>query len=155
MLMKHRRLSRKHRRQSINCDANGSSASQDFPAYSHLPRSQQCYTTLYLNNRRTAIKGKPTVTAKASQAVLIAHLLRGVSSGSDNPTIGYCVMRLFIGKNHDQKAASAPIQSIFRLAGNNEDSLTYVLGFLLARDSALPARTRGSGASFSTASETT
>lgn len=52
-------------------------------------------------------------------------------------------MRLFIGKNHDQKVASAPVQSIFRLAGNNEDVLTYALGFLLARDSALPARTRG------------
>ena len=34
-------------------------------------------------------------------------------------------MRLFIGKNHDGKVASAPVQSIFRLTGNNEDALTY------------------------------
>ena len=38
-------------------------------------------------------------------------------------------MRLYIGKNH-----STPVQSIFRLAGSDEDALTYALGFLLARD---------------------
>ena len=46
-------------------------------------------------------------------------------------------MRLYIGKNHDEKDASVPVQSIFRLAGSNEDALTYALGFLLARDPAL------------------
>ena len=96
----------RHRRQSINCDAKGSPNSQDFPTYSRLPRSQQGYTTppahsvgprrlhgiatgdfvqirghagratLYLNTQRAVIKGKPTVTAKASQAVLIAHRQR-------------------------------------------------------------------------------
>ena len=35
----------RHRRQSINCDASGSPASKDFPAYSRRPRSQQGYTT--------------------------------------------------------------------------------------------------------------
>jgi hypothetical protein len=44
------------------------------------------------------------------------------------------VMRLYIGKNHDEKDASVPVQSIFRLAGSDEDALTYALGFLLARD---------------------
>lgn len=48
-------------------------------------------------------------------------------------------MRLYIGKNHDEKDASVPVQSIFRLAGSNEDALTYALGFLLARDPALCA----------------
>ena len=49
------------------------------------------------------------------------------------------VMRLYIGKNHDEKGASAPVQSIFRLAGSNEDALTYSLGFLLSRDHVLCA----------------
>ena len=48
-------------------------------------------------------------------------------------------MRLYIGKNHDEKDVSVPVQSIFRLAGSNEDALTYALGFLLARDPALCA----------------
>ena len=43
-------------------------------------------------------------------------------------------MRLYMGKNHDEKDASVPVQSIFRLAGSDEDALTYALGFLLARD---------------------
>ena len=43
-------------------------------------------------------------------------------------------MRLYIGKNYDEKDASVPVQSIFRLAGSDEDALTYALGFLLARD---------------------
>ena len=41
-------------------------------------------------------------------------------------------MRLYIGKNHEGEAAS--VQSIFRLAGSNEDALTFGLGFLLAHD---------------------
>ena len=41
-------------------------------------------------------------------------------------------MRLYIGKNH--KGRTAPVQSIFRLVGSDEDALTYALGFLLARD---------------------
>lgn len=41
-------------------------------------------------------------------------------------------MRLYIGKNHQRGAA--PVQSIFRLAGSDEDALTYGLGFLLAYD---------------------
>lgn len=41
-------------------------------------------------------------------------------------------MPLFIGKNH---GAVAPVQSLFRLVGNDEDALTYGLGFLLAHDS--------------------
>ena len=36
---------RRHARQSINCNAKGSPASGDFPAYSRLPRSTQGYTT--------------------------------------------------------------------------------------------------------------
>ena len=36
---------RRHSRQSINCNAKGSPASKDFPAYSRLPRSTQGYTT--------------------------------------------------------------------------------------------------------------
>ena len=42
-------------------------------------------------------------------------------------------MRLYIGKNHDTGNV-APVQSIFRLVGNDEDALTYGLGFLLAHD---------------------
>lgn len=41
-------------------------------------------------------------------------------------------MRLYIGRNHQQKDRS--VQSVFRLAGNDEDALTYALGFLLAQD---------------------
>ena len=41
-------------------------------------------------------------------------------------------MPLFIGKNH---GAVAPVQSLFRLVGNDEDALTYGLGFLMAHDS--------------------
>ena len=40
-------------------------------------------------------------------------------------------MSLYIGKNHE---ASAPVQSIFRLAGSDEDALTYALGYLMAND---------------------
>ena len=40
-------------------------------------------------------------------------------------------MRLYIGKNHKD---ASPVQSIFRLAGKDEDALTYALGYLLARD---------------------
>ena len=36
---------RRHTRQSINCDGNGSPDSKEFPAYSRLPRGQQGYTT--------------------------------------------------------------------------------------------------------------
>ena len=36
---------RRHTRQSINCNANGSPYSKDFPAYSRLPRATQGYTT--------------------------------------------------------------------------------------------------------------
>ena len=36
---------RRHTRQSINCNANGSPCSKDFPAYSRLPRATQGYTT--------------------------------------------------------------------------------------------------------------
>ena len=41
-------------------------------------------------------------------------------------------MRLYIGKNHQGDAT--PVQSIFRLAGSDEDALTFALGFLLAHD---------------------
>ncbi len=41
-------------------------------------------------------------------------------------------MRLYIGKNHEGKPSS--VQSVFRLAGNDEDALTFALGFLLAHD---------------------
>ncbi len=41
-------------------------------------------------------------------------------------------MRLYIGKNHE--ANTSPVQSIYRLAGNDEDALTFALGFLLAHD---------------------
>ena len=47
-------------------------------------------------------------------------------------------MRLYIGKNHESGAA--PVQSIFRLVGNDEDALTYALGFLLALDPDLCAK---------------
>ena len=39
-------------------------------------------------------------------------------------------MRLSIGKNHEKNIH--PVESIFRLIGNDEDALTYALGFLLA-----------------------
>ena len=42
------------------------------------------------------------------------------------------MMRLYIGKNH--QGYTTPVQSIFRLAGNDEDALTFALGFLLAHD---------------------
>ena len=41
-------------------------------------------------------------------------------------------MRLHIGKNYGGKIAA--VQSIFRLAGNDEDALTYALGYLMAYD---------------------
>ncbi len=41
-------------------------------------------------------------------------------------------MNLFIGKNH--QGDNSPVQSVFRLAGNDEDALTFALGYLLARD---------------------
>ena len=41
-------------------------------------------------------------------------------------------MPLYIGKNYGKE--SAFVQSIFRLKGNDEDALTYALGFLLAHD---------------------
>ena len=96
----------RHRRQSINCDEKGRPAGKDFPAYSRLPRSQQGYSkppahsvgprrlhgiasgdlvrirgrtgraTVYLKDRRVVIKGKPAVSSKASQAVLLAHRQR-------------------------------------------------------------------------------
>lgn len=40
--------------------------------------------------------------------------------------------RLFIGKNYGK--GSSPVQSVFRLAGRDEDALTYALGYLLALD---------------------
>ena len=36
---------RRHTRQSINCNANGSPYSKDFPTYSRLSRATQGYTT--------------------------------------------------------------------------------------------------------------
>ena len=48
------------------------------------------------------------------------------------------MMRLYIGKNHQESAT--PAQSIFRLAGNDEDALTFALGFLLAHDPAFCAK---------------
>ena len=42
-------------------------------------------------------------------------------------------MPLYIGKNYEEE--NAPVQSIFRLNGNDEDALTHALGFLLAHDS--------------------
>lgn len=47
-------------------------------------------------------------------------------------------MRLYIGKNHESEAAS--VQSIFRLAGGDEDALTFGLGFLLAHDPSFCAK---------------
>ena len=47
-------------------------------------------------------------------------------------------MRLYIGKNHQRD--TTPVQSIFRLAGSDEDALTYALGFLLAHDSIFCAK---------------
>ena len=41
-------------------------------------------------------------------------------------------MRLSIGKNHEKDIR--PVESIFRLIGNDEDALTYALGFLCAHD---------------------
>ena len=41
-------------------------------------------------------------------------------------------MPLYIGKNHQNETSA--VQSIFRLAGSDEDALTYSLGFLLAHD---------------------
>ena len=41
-------------------------------------------------------------------------------------------MRLYIGKNHQRD--TTPVQSVFRLAGSDEDALTFALGFLLAHD---------------------
>ena len=41
-------------------------------------------------------------------------------------------MPLYIGQNHGKESAS--VQSIFRLNGDDEDALTYALGFLLAHD---------------------
>ena len=41
-------------------------------------------------------------------------------------------MRLFIGKNHQSGTSS--VRSVFRLAGNDEDALTFALGYLLAQD---------------------
>ena len=43
-------------------------------------------------------------------------------------------MRLFIGKNH--QIDPSPVRSIFRLAGKDEDALTFALGYLLAHDDA-------------------
>ena len=48
------------------------------------------------------------------------------------------MMRLYIGKNHRESAT--PAQSIFRLVGNDEDALTFALGFLLAHDPAFCAK---------------
>ena len=44
-------------------------------------------------------------------------------------------MPLYIGKKY--QGATTPVQSIFRLAGSDEDALTYALGFLLSHDGAL------------------
>ncbi len=41
-------------------------------------------------------------------------------------------MRLHMGKNHGEK--TAPVQSIFRLVGDDEDALSFGLGYLLAYD---------------------
>ena len=42
------------------------------------------------------------------------------------------VMRLYIGKNYPGSIDA--VQSVFRLAGGDEDALTFALGFLLAHD---------------------
>ena len=47
-------------------------------------------------------------------------------------------MRLFIGKNHQSDAS--PVRSVFRLAGNDEDALTFALGYLLAHDATFCAQ---------------
>ena len=47
-------------------------------------------------------------------------------------------MRLFIGKNHQSDAS--PVRSVFRLAGNDEDALTFALGYLLAQDATFCAQ---------------
>ena len=48
----------------------------------------------------------------------------------------YChyaiVMRLYIGRNYPGETDA--VQSVFRLAGSDEDALTFALGFLLAHD---------------------
>ena len=44
-------------------------------------------------------------------------------------------MPLYIGKKY--QGATTPVQSIFRLAGSDEDALTHALGFLLSHDGAL------------------
>lgn len=41
-------------------------------------------------------------------------------------------MRLSIGKNH--QSSISPVRSVFRLVGNDEDALTFALGYLLAQD---------------------
>lgn len=41
-------------------------------------------------------------------------------------------MRLYIGKNYPENTNA--VQSVFRLAGGDEDALTFALGFLLAHD---------------------
>lgn len=46
-------------------------------------------------------------------------------------------MQLYLGKNH--QGSADPVQSIFRLAGSDEDALTFALGFLLAHDHAFGA----------------
>ena len=46
-------------------------------------------------------------------------------------------MRLFVGKNHQGEVF--PVRSIFRLAGNDEDALTFAFGYLLAHDAAFCA----------------
>ena len=44
-------------------------------------------------------------------------------------------MPLYIGKKYQW--ATTPVQSIFRLAGSDEDALTYALGYLLAHEGVL------------------
>ena len=47
-------------------------------------------------------------------------------------------MRLYIGKNYPGNTAA--VQSVFRLAGSDEDALTFALGFLLAHDTVFCAK---------------
>ena len=47
-------------------------------------------------------------------------------------------MRLFIGKNHE--IDPFPVRSIFRLAGKDEDALTFAFGYLLAQDAVFCAQ---------------
>lgn len=47
-------------------------------------------------------------------------------------------MRLYVGRNHE--GDSVPVRSIFRLAGNGEDALTFALGLLLASDAGFSAK---------------